>query len=101
MRATELVGHQIVYLDYVLEGGGRQIDAELLRPIWDNLRHLLQNTELPSDVIVLAGETLSQISQWIQVGSTLSRDSLERVRSSLTGVLERLRRESMPYPGLA
>ena len=40
MRTFDAVKNQIVYLTYVLSGFQDGIDAEVLRPIWDNLRHL-------------------------------------------------------------
>ena len=87
MRASERVGNQIVYLDYVLQGGADSVDAELLRPVWDNLTNLIADPALPGAVRSLAVQTASTVLDWLSRGQSLSRESLERIRKSLASVL--------------
>lgn len=104
MQASESVVNQIVYLDYVLDGGGDLLDAELLRPIWDNLRLMAWDASIPVDVRRLASDTEALVLRWLQRGSNLTRDSLERVRASLEVVLRALkgaRPGMMPGPAVS
>ncbi len=87
MSPSESIGNQIVYLDYVLEGSAGPLDAELLRPVWDNLRRLAMDPDVPGDVKLSVKETESRVFQWMQMGAFVSRETLEGVRKRLTRVL--------------
>ncbi len=98
MKASESVGHQIVYLDYVLESAPTEMDAELLRPVWNNLRYLLSDPATPGEIRQLAAETEALVTRWMQAGRTLTRESLERIRAALESVLKALKQTSGPSP---
>lgn len=82
MRPGETIKNQIIYLSYVLEGLAESADAEVLRPVLDNLRRLPVG-ELPRDVVRLARRTEVQMSRWVEMGMLVSRESLERVLGAL------------------
>ncbi|MCL5115983.1 MAG: hypothetical protein M1272_02410 [Firmicutes bacterium] len=98
MRTFDAVKNQIVYLTYVLSGFQDGIDAEVLRPIWDNLRHLPVE-ELPDRAQGLRQRTEEQVARWLDLGMSLSRQSIERVLESLKLLLRELTPQTPSFNG--
>ncbi|PSR21742.1 MAG: hypothetical protein C7B45_09680 [Sulfobacillus acidophilus] len=87
MSPSEEIGNQIVYLDYVLEGSAGPLDAELLRPVWDNLHRLAIDPDIPRNVKASVRDAESWVFQWMEMGTSVSRETMEWVRQRLTRVL--------------
>ena len=88
MMATELLQNQIVYLTYLLADLTESVEAEILRPTWENLRQLGGNLHGPVKTLIHGTER--KIGEWIQMRIVIRRGTLERLLMTLKMVLTEL-----------
>lgn len=81
MRLKDSMRNYIVYLEYVLAGIKDSADAEVLRPIHAQLS--LMEATLSGELKKACRRLDGQVCQWLDVGLSLSRQSIVRVLESL------------------
>lgn len=88
----EAVKNHIVYLHYILQGSTDSVDAEVLRPIHAQLSAL--ESTLSGDLQKACQHLDDQICHWLELGLSVSHQSIERVLDSLVRLERGLNRLS-------
>lgn len=90
MKAKDVLSNQIVYLTYVLKDFPDIADAEIFRPISDNLHQMRQMSDLPQAAQIIVANTEKKLARWLELRLTVSRYSVERVLMTLKLVMQQM-----------